>query len=59
MYKGVCFHKLMKKWYARIQIEGLRKHLGYFDSEKEAAAAYNASATELFKNFARLNEIVD
>jgi len=54
-YKGVCFYK--GKWTARIV--QLRKtfYLGYFPTEAQAAHAYNLKATELFGEFAFLNEI--
>ena len=57
VFKGVTFHKNIKKWMAQIQINGKRICLGYFDSEVEAAKAYNAKAVELFLEFANLNII--
>lgn len=38
--KGVCFHKLKKKWAAMIRANKRLKHLGYFDTADEAADAY-------------------
>ena len=45
--KGYYWNKQMQKWQARIRIEDKKKHLGYFDTEAEARAAYVA-ATNLF-----------
>ncbi len=53
--KGVHFHKEHQKWMARINIFGIRKHLGYFDTSDDAAKAYNAAATERWGEFAKLN----
>ena len=38
-YQGVFFENGNRKWRARIRVKGTSKHLGYFDSEKEAARA--------------------
>lgn len=55
IYKGVCLSG--KKWKAAIKWEHKTRHLGMFDSERDAALAYNAAATLLFGDFARLNII--
>lgn len=52
-FKGVTFYKRTGKWMARIQ----HRHLGYFETEEEAAAAYNEAAAETWGEFARLNEV--
>ena len=59
VYKGVSFSKPMKKWKGTIMIEKRNRHLGLFQCEKEAAAAYNAAAIEHYKEFARLNVFED
>ncbi len=59
VYKGVSWHKQMKKWYARISINHKETHLGCFASEREAAESYNAAALEFYKTFARLNKFED
>lgn len=38
--KGVSFHKRKKKWIAAIRVNGRLRHLGYFVSSRDAAAAY-------------------
>jgi hypothetical protein len=55
-YKGVTWCKSRKKWFSMIQINGKQKNLGGFDSEIEAAQAYNLKAKELFGEFAYLNQ---
>lgn len=54
-YKGVYFTKC--KWRAVIQCNGIRKHIGYFQSEKEAAIAYNFEAVKIHGEYAKLNLI--
>lgn len=56
-YKGVRWHKGNKSWQSKISYDGKRYYLGYFNTEAEAAHAYNIKATELFGEFAFLNEI--
>ncbi len=56
-YKSVFWHKRIKKWYARIMNNHKRYFLGYFDTEKDAALAYNQAATKYFGEFAKLNNI--
>ena len=58
-YKGVYFNKRCRKWHVQIMIDGKRKHIGLFESEKEAAKMYNEKAIELFGDFAKLNDISD
>jgi len=57
LYKGVYWDKEKKKWRAHIWIDRKRQFLGYFKTAKEAAERYNKEASELFKEFACLNEI--
>jgi hypothetical protein len=54
-YKGVTYNKAKHKWVAKCYYHGEPIWLGYFDSEVEAARAYDRKAVELFGEFARLN----
>lgn len=56
-YKGVTFDKRYNKYRAQIKTNGKSKHIGYYDTEEEAALAYNRAAQELFDEYAYLNEI--
>lgn len=54
-YKGVHWFSRDSNWQAQIMNKGKRYHLGYFDTEIEAAKAYDTKAKELHGKFARLN----
>jgi len=56
-YKGVTWHKRLRKWQARIAKDHEKYHLGYFSNKHAAAVVYNYCAKELFGEFARLNEV--
>ena len=56
-YKGVSFRKDNGRWIATIRVKRKQIHLGYFDTEVEAAAAYNQAALKHFGEFAYLNTI--
>ena len=45
--KGYYWHKDRCKWHTRIKINYKQKHLGYFETEEEARAAYLAAKEEL------------
>lgn len=51
--KGVRWHKRDKRWEARIEIGGHRKHLGQFTRIEDAAEAYRVAAKQHFGDFAR------
>ncbi|MBK5262657.1 MAG: hypothetical protein JJE17_08825 [Peptostreptococcaceae bacterium] len=54
-YKGVYFNKEKKKYSAQIKVNFKSNHIGHFNSEIEAALAYDLKAKELFGEFAYLN----
>lgn len=53
-YRGV-FKGRNDRWCAQIAKGGIREHLGTFDTEEEAAAAYDEAAKRVHGDFARLN----
>jgi hypothetical protein len=52
-YKGVSWYSRHQKWIATIRVSGKSIHLGYFDDELSAHAAYYLAAKEHFGEFAR------
>lgn len=57
-YKGVSWHKPLKKWRAQIKHKDEVTHLGYHTCEHQAALAYNKKALELWgEEHALLNEV--
>jgi len=44
-YTGARFHKRHNRWYSHISIKGVKKYLGCFKTEKEAAVAYKDALT--------------
>lgn len=56
-YKGVSLIKRTGRWRATIRINKCFKHIGVYDTQEEAALAYNKVAFESFGEFARLNQL--
>ena len=54
-YKGVCFYRRTGQWMAYIRIDGILKHLGYYNSEITAALKYDVAAEKYFGKFANFN----
>jgi hypothetical protein len=59
-HKGVCLlanreWPLKKPWMAYIGINGKRQYLGYYETQDQAALAYDHAARENFGEFARPN----
>jgi len=54
-YKGVSYNKENSKWKAQIMKTHKNYHIGYFNTEIEAAKAYDKKAKKLFGEFAYLN----
>ncbi len=46
-YIGVCWNKNRNKWKAQIDINGMNKHLGHFNTELEAHEAYQNKLSEI------------
>lgn len=56
-YRGVSYSKRLGRWRAGIQVEGRAINLGDFDTEREAALAYNAAAKKHFGEAAYQNRV--
>lgn len=56
-YKGVSYDKNRNKWRANIFHNNKQIHLGRFNSELEAAIAYNDAAIIYYEEYARLNVV--
>ena len=52
-YKGVYHHR--NKWHSEVIHKGKHYHLGWYESEIDAAKAYDTKALELFGEFAYTN----
>lgn len=54
-YKGVTWHKANGYWQAQLKTRGINYYLGKFETEVEAALAYDRKAKEVHGEFARTN----
>jgi hypothetical protein len=54
-YLGVSWDKHRGKWHAKVTSDGQQIHIGRFESEEDAARAYDAAARRYHGEFARLN----
>ena len=54
-YKGVTFNKIAGRWEAGIGINGAKRSLGYYDTEQDAALAYDEAARIEYGEFAKPN----
>lgn len=56
-YKGVFYVKEKDKYRAQITIHKEKLHLGYWNTAKEAARAYNEAAMRYYGEFAKINKL--
>lgn len=54
-FRGVTYHRGINRWQASIKVRGQSIYLGCFESETDAAAAYDRAALTHFGEFARTN----
>jgi hypothetical protein len=58
-YKGVHWDSYAKKWRASMSWDGRTRNLGNYDTENDAARAYNEVVKSLHGEYARLNILDD
>ena len=56
-FKGVCYHKATNRWRAYIKKDYVQRYLGIYNTETDAALAYNEAAIKLFGEFALINDL--
>ena len=54
-YKGVCWYKRDSNWKAQYRLNGKNYHIGYYDTEEQAAIAYDETVKNLHQDFFRGN----
>lgn len=55
-YIGVCWDKYHNKWCSEINVNGKRKHLGYFDNEYDAHLEYQKELKNISFNIRNTDE---
>ena len=58
-FKGVYWASWANKWRVEIKVNKKPIRIGYFETKREAALAYNEAAIEHFGEYAKLNEVDD
>ena len=59
-YRGVSYvpkENAIRPWKAQMQFQKRTKHIGCFETEKEAALAYNKRAVRYLGIYAKINEV--
>jgi hypothetical protein len=56
-FKGVSWNKYMGKWKAGVCAHGKSRHLGYFDSEEDAASMVNLAYMEMHQEYSCYNDL--
>ena len=56
-YKGVSWDRCSKRWKVQLKLHHRIEFLDKFDSEIDAAKAYNQAAIKYFGEFAKLNDV--
>ena len=56
-YRGVYFLKSKEKWRAAIKVNGKKISIGLYDTEEDAALAYNKAARQHFGDLAYQNRV--
>lgn len=54
-FRGVSWQKQCRKWWAQLEVAGKKVHIGLFESEFDAALAYDAAARHYFGEYASPN----
>jgi hypothetical protein len=52
-FKGVYWHKIARKWRAKIAFNGRSKHIGLYDTVEDAHAAYREASVKYHGEFGR------
>ncbi len=55
-HKGVTWDKRRQKWLVQHQVDGHKKHVGYFDDVEEAGRAYREAVSRVFGEYASVRD---